>query len=165
MNGRDSPDPGARTETWRPRFGPLCIVMVLIAAVAGLVGFLAGIELRFERIERIDAVRVMAILAVLLGLAPLIAWALTRVFPTRIGPTGVHSYNFWGLYRTLPWRDITRVTRVRFPGMPYLLVRDDKANSLYIPLFLKEPESFRQRVNALAGGDNPLARELNAHGG
>lgn len=147
-------------ETWRPRVRPLFAAILLIAFIASVIGLLAGTGLQPERLQRLEGQSVALVAGALVLLTLLLAWGLARLFPTRVGPGGVCSYNFWGLYRTLAWPEIHAVGHLRIPGLPYLLLRDEHGGTLYVPRFLVDPDQFRSRVRELAGEDHPLSRAL-----
>ena len=147
-------------ESWRPRVRPLFGAILLIIFIACVIGLVAGTGLQPERLQRLDGQRLAMAAGALALLALLVAWALAWLFPTRVGPGGVRSYNFWGLYRTLDWGEIHDVGQLRIPGLPYLLLRDGQGGTLYVPGFLVDSDQFRWRVRELAGEDHPLSRAL-----
>jgi hypothetical protein len=91
------------------------------------------------------------------GVSTLIQRAIARV---RVGADGIHGHTFWATKRSLRWSEIQRVRPRRFLNLRYLSLHAERGKSLWLPLFLQEPERFRQAVARLAPPENPLRRAL-----
>lgn len=87
-------------------------------------------------------------------------WLAIVLFQVYVGPSGVRSYNFWGVYRTVAWSDINSVSRFNLLWLCYLVVKKEGACSILVPLFLSEKQRFLESIKAYAGGENPLVRAL-----
>jgi len=64
------------------------------------------------------------------------------------------------LYRAnkADWQDMTAAKPVSFLGLPYLKVQREKGIRWWIPLYLTEPNEFRQALITNAPAGNPLRK-------
>ncbi|MEQ1821308.1 MAG: hypothetical protein ABL949_02240 [Fimbriimonadaceae bacterium] len=84
-------------------------------------------------------------------------------FPVHIGPAGVKSYNLFGLYVMVPWREIESASSITiFPGLTYIFLRDRRSffTCAMVPVFIGCRLRFVEAVQAYAGPDNPLMLQL-----
>ena len=79
-----------------------------------------------------------------------------------VNDIGLHCYNFWCIYSTVPWETITSCEPINFLGMPYIRVFSTKTRlPLWLPLFIHNYSSFVQQTKELAGSNNALTQSLN----
>jgi hypothetical protein len=84
-------------------------------------------------------------------------------FPVYVSPEGIRCYNFFGLYRTLPWHAVTRIGHDSVFGMGYLVVASSARRSeIYIPLYLSDMAAFTDVVREHARLGHPLVEALEA---
>jgi hypothetical protein len=83
------------------------------------------------------------------------------VCPVYVFPHGVRCYNFWGLYQTVTWEEISTIQKRYVFGLPYLTVRPAAGGGpIWLPLYLSNMERFVTAVRDRAGDDHPLVAEL-----
>ncbi len=85
------------------------------------------------------------------------------IYPLRVGPAGICTYNGLGIVTRVRWKDIREVKTIPFgPGLRYAYLKHGKniLTGAYVPLYLRSYEEFRDAVIANAGADHPLAQIL-----
>jgi hypothetical protein len=108
----------------------------------------------------------LTVVAILCGCASglVVATVLTLVaiacYPVYLGPAGIRSFNFWGMYTTAAWHEVASTRRLNFSGLRFLIVQTTGGARLWVPLFLSRQVLFRDTVRLNAGADNPLTRAL-----
>jgi hypothetical protein len=97
--------------------------------------------------------------ALVFGLAYTLLW--TRLLKIHVSPEGIRCYNFWSVYRSIPWSDMARARPINLLGVRYLRVWTASPRSpIWIPLFLADMEGFKNAVLRFAGPANVVARHL-----
>jgi hypothetical protein len=92
-----------------------------------------------------------------LALTPVVVW----FFPVSISQDGIRSFNFWGLYHTVAWPEVTAVKPVNLLGLRYLFIYSPKLRwPLWVPRFLADPARFKRLVLDYAGPNHPLSQAI-----
>ncbi len=95
-----------------------------------------------------------AVVAGLLFAVAIIFW------PVYVLSDGIRTYNYWGMYRTVPWTEFTVVERANIFGLRYLRFASIDGTRLYIPLWLADMPGFAAIVRDRAGDVHPLVFAL-----
>jgi hypothetical protein len=91
--------------------------------------------------------------------AALLLCGLTVVlFPVRVGPAGLTSFNFWGMRRSVDWASVESVGTFPFLWATFLVVRRRDGGKLYVPEFLADPVAFLSHVRTAAGPDHAFTK-------
>jgi hypothetical protein len=141
-------------EQFRSAFLPTCATTV----IAGSAGALAAILIRHWPDVNLIALAVGLAFGAVAG--AVFTYVAVIWFPVYIGPSGIRSYNVWGLYRTVPWADVTGTGRLNILGLRYISLKAAGRGPIYVPLFLSGMDAFRARVLGYAGPFHPVASAL-----
>ena len=103
-----------------------------------------------------DMVAVDLLLALVgLPLVLSLTFVVVRMFPTIVTSERLSDYSFWGRRRTVEWEQITAAKLVNVLGLQYVRLRtDDGRSPVWVGLFLRDFEGFRQLVLAFAPEGN-----------
>jgi hypothetical protein len=105
---------------------------------------------------------ILALLTVLLA-AALFAIGVA-CFPVYVRPDGLRSYNFCGIYRTLPWDAIAKVHHEAVFGFRYLVISDAAGErELWVPLYLSDMPGLAAAIRGHVGPEHPLAEALKGY--
>jgi hypothetical protein len=97
-------------------------------------------------------------------LAVLFMGALTLSCPIRVSSRGIKCPGWPLLVREVPWDEMHSVQYVNLLGFRFLAIyREGAAFGLWLPLFLKNRDCFRDLVSTYVGGNHPLASNLTRH--
>lgn len=145
-------------EDYRFAFIPVAAFVLIAGGACGLIAIFGLEGLQFDP----NALACGAVAGTIPGLG-LVALAVI-CFPVRIGPKAIRSYNFWGVYSTVAWADITSVGRFNLLGLRFVTIQHPAGARLYVPLFLADFPRFRARVLEWAGPENVFAQALQGIG-
>lgn len=82
---------------------------------------------------------------------------MVRFYKITITNEGLRGYDFWGVYHTINWKGIIKVTPVKILGLKYIKINnEDSSRPLWIPLFLNDMDGFIKEVKGRLEADNPL---------
>ena len=78
----------------------------------------------------------------------------------RIGPSGVEAMDERGTRRIVAWSTMETVAVVRHWGWRSIRVQLTDGRPLWLPIYVSQPEEYRQVIEDYAGADHPLSRAL-----
>lgn len=82
-------------------------------------------------------------------------------FRFRVGPEGLHTFDTWGRWQTVPWARMRSVEPALLLHFPHLKIRvDGEGRSFWLPVMLADLEGLHAAVVDAAGLEHPLARAL-----
>ncbi len=124
--------------------------------------FLCGMmEWTFVHYGRPHSLPQLAVAVLFIALFTVLVVFLYRII---VVADGIYAYTWHGVYRYLSWQEIVSVSRMNIPGFGYLRVASKKGAVVWVPLFLKDFEQFRETVSAHAGDpQHPLVKYLADH--
>jgi hypothetical protein len=87
---------------------------------------------------------------VALAVAPIGSWFMGWGFPYGFSSAGVYGYNFWGIRRLMPWRDIQAVRPFPLFNLLYLrLIPADGREAVWLAFFPRDRAEFRGEFSRL----------------
>ena len=144
-----SPDAGMECSGYKAAFWPTLRVMLGWSALPFLmlVPLLFGFDLwQLGRI--LLAITVLDLIAVAV---------YVHSYPVNVQVDGITGYDHWGQEWHLPWEAISRVRPVNLLGFKFLKVHCEYSGvSLWLPLFLADPQGFRAGVARYGMPGQPL---------
>ncbi len=82
-------------------------------------------------------------------------------YPVYVSTDGIRCYNFYGIYRTIPWHTVSQIRYMTVFGLPYLAVSSALGGSeITVPLFFSNMRRFLEVVREYAGEDHSLTKAL-----
>jgi hypothetical protein len=100
-----------------------------------------------------------------LGLGTVFAAAVV-CFPVYVSPEGLRCYNFWGVYQSIGWFEIERISPTNLFGLKYLRVFSHETPAeIWLPLYLTNLREFTDDVRQFAGADHSLVAALENYDG
>ena len=97
---------------------------------------------------------------ILLAIGLVFFGVVVAAFPTRLGPEGIRSYDFWGRYGNIRWDDIKRVDPRNYAGLRYLRIESAGGTYVLLPLWVRDRLRLLGRIRDLAGPESPLTQTL-----
>lgn len=78
-------------------------------------------------------------------------------FTITLTSNGIRGYNFWGIYREVPWNEIKSTKTFYFGFLVYVRVfTKDHKSPLWVPLFMRNRIGFASALSDLSPLDCPL---------
>src|SRR5687767_4081894 len=66
-------------------------------------------------------------------------WAACRFFPVHVFDWGIRGYDAMGKYSDVPWDSMETASRIRFFGVPYVVVGSrNPAVQMWLPLYFSD---------------------------
>ena len=94
-------------------------------------------------------------LIVILPFAWLVSWLLSRFFTTVISPDGIRGHSFWGIRRSIRWRDIGRAKTFWLLNLRFLRLYSTRDGQVtWIALYPARKEDFYRAIQRFAPADH-----------
>jgi hypothetical protein len=107
-----------------------------------------------------DVTTVMA-----LSLGVIFALAVVA-FPVYVSAGGIRCYDFYGVYRTIPWDQMHCLRKRNLCGLRYLVIASPVIRAeIWVPLYLSDMPGFVGTVRQYAGDEHVLVAALHDYGG
>lgn len=91
----------------------------------------------------------------------IVLFVLSNIFKITVEPKGLHSTNIFGMARMVVWQDITDVKYLNLFGLSYLRVFSSHLRfPIWIPLFLKNKDEFRQLLKSYYSENYKFMRHI-----
>jgi len=146
---RHRPPPDEPLTRFRVRFLPVWLLL-FVAAVVGSSGTFGLLYTFSGRIPQI--ILGTSIVGSFLG-----AVVVFDLYPVRAGRSGLHGYDFWGVFYYVEWTGIHRVSETRLLTLNYLKLHSDALpRPIWLPLYLKDSAGFWRLVDEHAPVGSPL---------
>jgi hypothetical protein len=97
-----------------------------------------------------------------LVIAPLLSWIFVRSYPVYVLPEGLSSYNAFGCYNTVRWKEIAKVEPINILGLRYIRIKStSKKSPIWIPTWLNDNDLFLESVAKLGGKREHFEKHFN----
>lgn len=143
-------------ELFRPAFIPLFLGTFLAGTLccALITLILEALGYQLPGVFSFSFLRVLAIVYLwAMFSAATVAWMLS----VRIDANGLQGRTFWGNNSQMNWQDIEQVRRTVVPGIRFIrLFSRNGGAPMWVPLFLRDRETFLRRLHTYAGESHPI---------
>ena len=103
----------------------------------------------------------LKVLSIVYLWAMICAFVLARFLAVHVSLSGIRARTFWGASKTLGWAAISRAEVTGIPWLGFLCLYPEAGGSpLWVPLFVKNRERFRDDVLSHVDATHPISRAL-----
>ena len=78
----------------------------------------------------------------------------------RIGPFGIEAIDDSGTRWMIDWNKMESVAILRYWGWRTIRLRSAEGRNFWLPLYVSQPDEYREVVERCAGPNHPLSRAL-----